>query len=194
MSLPWDRFQPDPVAPVSTPDPVPVPPSTLPPVAPVPPVQNLPATTDIDLGQILKEAFLQSMTENAKNFGREAFDAIKHGQAIDITHPTITAETAAGKELVIADAKSRSWRTFLQGLVIDLAAALVVILGTITSIDPPLDKAAWIAVGAMAVKTLIQAGLSYIMRIRITPTIRTPGDKVELVSVPMPIPNERNAA
>ena len=134
----------------------------------------------------------------AKDLGKEMLDYVKstieaavHDQEVDHTHPTITATTSTGRELVVADAKNRSWRTFLQGLTIDLAAALIVILGTITQINTPMDKTAWIAVGALAVKTLVQAALSYFMRIKIQPTIKNPeGEKMAIMPLMAPMPSE----
>jgi hypothetical protein len=181
MSLPWDELKPDVPAPSQ-----PVQPQTTP-VAPVPEPPNLPATQDANFAKMLAEALIES----ARKYAGETVGAIRQGETVDVLHPTITAETSTGKELVVADAKSRSWRTFLQGLAIDIFAALAVIFGTVAQIDTPMDKTAWIAVGALAVKTLVQTVLSYFMRLRITPTIRTQGDKMAVAPTFVAIPQEK---
>ena len=99
-----------------------------------PPPEKLPdlPTGPIDAGQIIKDALADALQqaaaklkEGAKDYAQETWKGIREGETVDVLHPTIIAETAKGKELVVADAKSRSWRTLVQGLVIDLIAAVV---------------------------------------------------------------------
>jgi hypothetical protein len=106
-----------------------------------------------------------------------------------VLNPTITAETTTGRELIVADAKSRSWRTFVQGLIIDVIAALALVLTTLAGMDP-FDKETWIVVGALFVKTLVQSVFAYVMRLRVTPTIKTPGEKLAIMPVPRPMIEE----
>jgi len=197
MSLPWDQFQPEDDTPQQ---PVVEPPAKPEPVAPQPvtPTENLPSKQGtIDLAAIMREAFAQAIRESAPqlrdaagDFAHETIDAVRTGQDIDWEHPTITATTERGKELVVADARSRSGRTFLQGLGIDLTFALVAVLTTLAGVDP-LSKDTWILFGALLIKTVIQTVVSYVMRLRITPTIRTPGERVEIMPVPKPTPAEQ---
>lgn len=190
MSLPWDELRPDVPAPS-----VPTGPPQSPPVAsvprPTPSIDNLPAKqhSDVDITKIFTDAFTQAL-KNVRGYAGESIDAIRQGETVDVLHPTITAETSTGRDLVVADAKSRSWRTFLQGLMIDIFAALAAIFLTISQIDTPMDKTAWIAVGALAVKTLVQTVVSYFMRLRITPTIRTQGDKMAVAPTFVTIPEK----
>jgi hypothetical protein len=216
MSLPWERFQPDQTTPTPQPEPIPVPePEPIPvpvppqqppqpPVAPVPPpyqpTENLPAPQpkEIDYQKILKDAFVEAMREAgpqlkdaAGDYVRETVDHVTHGDKIDWDHPTITATTSQGKELIVADAKSRSWRTFLQGLIFDLGFALIAVLGTLSGQDP-FQKETWILFGILVIKTLIQTVISYIMRLRVTPTIRPPaGEKMAIVPTFAAIPEKQ---
>ena len=102
-----------------------------------------------------------------------------------------------GLQLVVADARSRSVRTFAQGLIIDLMFALAAIIGTLTHFDP-FDKIAWATLGILLAKTMIQTIAAYIMRIKVTPTARItgrpPAERVELATLAVPTPayNERN--
>jgi hypothetical protein len=94
-----------------------------------------------------------------------------------------------GRELVKADARNRSWRTLLQGLGIDLFFAVVALAGTLTHIDA-LDNVAWSAFFALVGKTLIQTAVAYFMRLRVAPTIRTPGEKYVIAPLPRPVEDD----
>lgn len=72
-------------------------------------------------------------------------------------------------EATKADATSRGWRTFVQGLAIDLtlavAAALLVWL-------PDADLSsneAWLILGTSLTKTVLTAVASYVMRLKVNP-------------------------
>jgi hypothetical protein len=193
MTLPWDRFTPDEPAAPSSPPLTPAPPTPSVPAAPAPPPPQ-PPPPGMDVGAIIGASvkaavneLLPALKDQAAGYIRETGQAAKRGDTVDHQHPTITATTAAGRELVVADAKSRGWRTFLQGLAIDVFAALLAILGTLTGLDP-FAQETWVIVGALAVKTLIQTVISYIARLQVTPTIRNPeGDKMALMPVPRPM-------
>ena len=177
-ALPWDRFGPD----------DPRPPS---PLQPLPPAPTLPA---ISVGDIIDasvrhtvEALLGAAKDQAISYGRQTIDAVKSGQRVDHTAPTVTATTSDGKTLVVADAKSRSWRTFLQGLIIDLGFALTAILTTLAGVDP-FAKETWLVFGALVVKTVVQTAVSYLSRLQVTPTIRDEnGAKLALMPVARPM-------
>jgi hypothetical protein len=198
MSLPWDRFTPDEAPISSTPPPAPSPPprpaAPVPPLPPLPPAapQPLPTPTPPgpDLGGALSAALEQAwpaIKAQAVTYARETVAAAGRGQDVDHTHPTITATTSTGRELVVADAKSRSWRTFLQGLAVDLLAGLTILLTTLTGLDP-FARDTWLIMGALAVKTIVQTVFSYLMRLRITPTIRTDdGAKMAVMPIPRPM-------
>ena len=187
--LPWDRFSPDPESelPYRAPS-APAPQPTPPPGALVP--SPVPVGTDeIDWGELVADAVKEAMAEALPAVKKEAADYVKSAVRadrgkVDVLHPTVTAVTSTGRELVVADAKSRSWRTFWQGLAIDVVYALIALAGALTSIDP-LDKVSWVVLGALVIKTLIQTVISYVMRIRITPTMKTDsGQKVDILPVP----------
>lgn len=82
--------------------------------------------------------------------------------------PTITETTLSGKELTIASAKNRSWRTFLQGMGLDIVFALVAVIGTLGNVNF-FSKAGWITLGVLVIKTIIQTVISYIARLKIAP-------------------------
>jgi hypothetical protein len=171
------------------------------PELPYTPPANLPDVTgEVDFGKILKDAFAGALVEagtklreGAKDYGKAAWEGIKEGQTVDVLHPTITAETKAGKELVVADAKSRSWRTLVQGLVIDVFFAIVAATAMLTGNDP-FVKETWIAFGVLLLKSVLSAVVSYFMRLKVTPTIRTPGEKMAMMPVPRPMISEDRSA
>jgi hypothetical protein len=141
------------------------------------------------------EKLWPDIKELLAGYARDTWAGIRKGQTVDVLHPTITAETAAGRELVVADARSRSWRTFLQGLMFDLFAGLIAAIATLTGADP-FQKQTWLAFGVLVLKTFVSAAISYLMRLRATPTIRTKGPEVALMPLPRPVTenNGRNTA
>lgn len=70
--------------------------------------------------------------------------------------------------LTKTDAKSRAWRTFLQGLAIDVGVSLVLFLYTATAVIE-WTKAYWILLGLTFAKTLIQSAVASIMRHLVPP-------------------------
>ncbi len=62
-----------------------------------------------------------------------------------------------------ADAKSRAWRTFAQGLFLDVAAVLAVVLATAsTNVEWTVEY--WYGIGALAAKTIVQTAVAYVAR------------------------------
>lgn len=187
--MPWDEFVPD--APEPAPEPV------LSPGAPVQepmPTPNLPARQDvIDFSKILKDAFAEALQEagtklkeTGTGYVRDTWEGIREGETVDVLHPTITGETHTGKELIIADAKSRSWRTLIQGLIFDVFAGIVAAVAFLSGADP-FVKETWIAFGVLLLKSVVSAVISYFMRLKVTPTIKTPGEKMAIMPVPRPM-------
>lgn len=176
-TLPWDEFTPDVVpAPV-----VPVPPRPVEP-APQPPVPApAPSPLDVDIAALGRD-----ILNEALQYAKDSVKGITSGQTVDILHPTITAETATGRELVVADAKSRSWRTLIQGLIFDVFAAIVAAVAMLSGADP-FQKQTWIAFGVLLLKSVVSAVLSYFMRLRVTPTIKVPGKEMAVMPIPRPI-------
>jgi hypothetical protein len=196
MSMPWDRFKPE-AEEAEEPE---FPYTPTEPTEPEPePTPNVPATQgEINFGRILKDAFVEALRESqselresATDFAQEAIRATVAGKSIDWENPTIVAETEKGKQLVVADARSRSWRTLLQGLGIDVTFAIVAVLSTLTNLDL-MQKETWIILGALLIKTIVQTVVAYFMRLKVTPTVRTPGEKMALVPLPVEIPQEES--
>jgi hypothetical protein len=195
VALPWDRFTPTPEQPA--PAPVVPPPTPRPAPVPAPAPQPAPrAPTVEDVSAQLSEE-LERLWPDIKDllagYARDTWAGIRKGQTVDILHPTITATDVSGRELVVADARSRSWRTLLQGLIFDLFAGLTAAIAVLAGADP-FVKETWIAFGVLVLKTFASAGLSYVMRLRATPTVRTKGPEVALMPLPRPVSknNERN--
>lgn len=79
-----------------------------------------------------------------------------------------------------ADARNRAWRTFLQGLAIDLAVAVAVLLYSVTQDDGPI---VWAVVGASLLRTVVQTAAAYVMRAFADGRVPTP-----LPPTPQPAP------
>jgi flagellar motor component MotA len=184
MSMPWDRFQPEP-EPEPEPEPTPNLPKRYEGHTVTPEAQAMLDALRDGLSQAFKD-LAKDAKEEATDYVRDTLGATVSGKTVDHQNPTITATTSSGRELVVADAKSRSWRTFVQGLAIDLVAALVAVLAMLADLDP-FAKETWILLGALFVKTLIQTVAAYVMRLRVTPTIHTPGQEMALMPVPRPL-------
>lgn len=83
-------------------------------------------------------------------------------------NPIIVGTTLSGQELTIASAKNRSWRTFVQGMGLDVVFALVALIGTLGNVNF-FSKAGWVTLGILATKTIIQTVVSYVARVKIAP-------------------------
>lgn len=69
---------------------------------------------------------------------------------------------------VQADAANRSFRTFVQGLLLDLAVAVVLVLATAFSAIE-WTQTYWIALGLTVAKTVLQTVVAYVMRLKVAP-------------------------
>jgi hypothetical protein len=70
--------------------------------------------------------------------------------------------------VVKADARERSLRSLVQGLALDVAVAIVLVLGTaFNTIQWTPDY--WKLLGLTVAKSVLQAGVSYLMRILVKP-------------------------
>jgi len=193
-SLPWDRWQPaEPEPPVpDTPDPVPgpdLPDSSYP--WPSPPVEERPKPqprpdTDADVKDLA-----QDLLKEVMSYIKGSLTEIGKGHTVDILNPTVTAEDVSGRELVVADAKSRSWRTLVQGLMFDVFAAIVAAVAILSGADP-FVKETWVAFGVLLLKSVVSAVISYFMRLRVTPTIKVPGKEMAVMPIPRPMIEEKD--
>lgn len=66
------------------------------------------------------------------------------------------------------DAKDRSFRTLRQGLLIDVAVAVILVLSTaFTTIEWTPEY--WMALGLTLARSILQAGVSYFYRLFVAP-------------------------
>lgn len=65
---------------------------------------------------------------------------------------------------VAQDAQDRAWRTLLQGLAFDVAAAVVLVLFTAVSKAETWSDLEWTIIGFTVFKSIMVSGLSYLMR------------------------------
>lgn len=64
----------------------------------------------------------------------------------------------------VEDARNRAWRTLVQGLVFDVAAAAVLVMFTAFSKANAWGDLEWSLIGFAVSKSAVVAGLSYLMR------------------------------
>ena len=160
---------------------------------PSPPPSGVSPPSAPDWSDILDEAW-PVIRDQVVDYARAVVAAtVTDRQKIDHAHPTVVATTAEGKKLVVADAKSRSWRTLVQGLIFDVFAAIVAAVALLSGADP-LVKETWLAFGVLLLKSVVSAVISYFMRLKITPTIKTDeGEKMALMPIPRPmLPTEKS--
>jgi hypothetical protein len=69
---------------------------------------------------------------------------------------------------VESDARVRGWRSFIQGLLVDVSAAGVVFLVTVIG-NLEWTRAYWLALGLGFAKSLIQGAVAYFARKLVTP-------------------------
>ncbi|MCW2674774.1 MAG: hypothetical protein JWP14_3363 [Frankiales bacterium] len=75
----------------------------------------------------------------------------------------MTTVAARQRQLLIADARNRALRTFLQGLGIDVLVASAVVVAQVAA--SPLESwQGWAAVGISLSRSVAQAAASYVMR------------------------------
>lgn len=72
---------------------------------------------------------------------------------------------------VSVDASNRAWRTFLQGLLLDVVVALVLVMSTATSATIEWTRTYWLALASLGAKSAIQAGVSYLARKLVPPKL-----------------------
>lgn len=70
--------------------------------------------------------------------------------------------------VVESDAKTRGWRSFVQGLLIDVAVAATVFLVSVIS-DLEWTRVYWVVLGLGLAKSVVQGIVSYFARKLITP-------------------------
>lgn len=158
--------------------PPPAPPPSIPVVARN---QQTGESVRLDVGaeiqRAVREAIAGAIQQNGGNLHANAQRALVktvQGQKPTVTH---SAKDDDGENIVAAagDALEEAWtggpvttRTFVQGMAIDVGFALMATLATVTSSSFDVyDKEAWTLVGALMLKTVIQTGISFAMRLKV---------------------------
>lgn len=73
--------------------------------------------------------------------------------------------TALATLTAAADARNRAFRTFVQGLGVDVAAAVALAVGPAVAGDSfAWTRTYWVTVALLALKTAVQSGVSYLAR------------------------------
>lgn len=187
MGMPWEReprqqqpppqrYEPPPMPPPNHPYPQPMPGQQMQPDVPI--VARNPQTGEqvrvdlsTDLREAIRQAIVQAAVENKDALQANAQRALVkkvQGEQLSVAAPTPAA--LAGTELEDSfEMGPATKRTFVQGMAVDMGFAALAVLATVTSTDFNVaDKEAWTVVGVMMLKTLIQTGMSYAMRLKIT--------------------------
>jgi hypothetical protein len=139
MSLPWESGPP--------PTPAPPPASTVPVVARNPETgEQVRVDVSEDLREAIKSAINDTVFENRPTLARVAVKAKPHLEG-------------AWRGGFFTD------RTLLQGAAIDICVFLVAAVSTYVSPDSGFSKGAWVAAAVLAAKTVIQAGVSFAMKV-----------------------------
>ena len=84
------------------------------------------------------------------------------------------AHMSEESSLVQADAAERSLRSFIQGLVLDLVVAITLVLATAFSAIE-WTPTYWKVLGLTLAKSVLQAVVSYVMRMVVVPRRSIPG-------------------
>jgi|GEM_PF-3457609 len=152
MSLPWER-KPDPG----------------PPQRPEPPMSVsarnpetgtvVKVTVPPDIREMMRQALVEAAVENKDILlanGKSALAAAVTGRSPEVH---LEQSFEAGPATV---------RTFIQGAVLDIGAAVFAVVATMIGPDfNAFDKEAWTIVGVMMVKTVVQTAMSYTMKMKV---------------------------
>lgn len=77
--------------------------------------------------------------------------------------------TVQAPQIVESDARNRAVRTFLQGLGLDVAVAVVVVLASFILVDVQWTATYWLALGLALSKTVVQSIVAYFVRKLVPP-------------------------
>ena len=86
--------------------------------------------------------------------------------------PAVAPPSAAAKAVTTADAKNRAWRTAVQGLLLDVSTAVVMVLATAVT-DLRWTRDYWVTLGLLLAKTAVQTAVSYTARKLVPPATAT---------------------
>jgi hypothetical protein len=129
----------------------------------------------VDIGAELREAIRQAVTgavaQNKDTMiasGQKLATNALTGQksTVNAAVPAALADSELEDNFQMGPATKR---TLLNGLAVDLGFAAMAVIGTVSATDFDItDTEAWTLVGVMLVKTVIQTGMSYVMRLKVT--------------------------
>lgn len=164
MTLPWEQ------GPPPVPRSAPLPPGPVVPVAPqqmqydVPVAAAAPAVPGIDLGSLIREAVNTAVQQNKQQFVANTQKAIE--KAVDNKTEPIEAKVEHLEGSFQGGVVTT--RTFIQGAAIDIGFAALAAGATVIGPGADVfDKELWTLVGAMMLKTMIQTGMSYMMKMQV---------------------------
>jgi hypothetical protein len=92
--------------------------------------------------------------------------------ATDSSTPATAPSAPVAKAVTTADAKNRAWRTAVQGLLLDVSTAVVMVLATAVT-DLRWTRDYWVTLGLLLAKTAIQSAVSYTARKLVPPATAT---------------------
>jgi hypothetical protein len=114
-----------------------------------------------DLREAIRQAITQSVVESKDDVTARADKALRKMVKVEVDKEVddhIEESFAGGPATT---------RTFIQGAVLDIGAAVFAVVATMVGPDfDAFDKEAWTIVGVMMVKTVIQTGMSYMLRFK----------------------------
>jgi hypothetical protein len=99
------------------------------------------------------------------------------------TPAAVPSGALTGHELIVAAARSRAVRTFLQGLGFDLLAALGGLTSQMAGLET-LSKTAWVTFGLLVLKTVVMTTVAYIGRLAVTPAHEKPWQNPPTTTTP----------
>jgi hypothetical protein len=123
-----------------------------------------PAAPAFDLNSIIKEAVNTAVQQNKQQFVANTQKAIE--KAVDKRTDKLEEQVEDLEESFSGGPATT--RTFIQGAAVDIGFAALAAGATLIGPDADLfDKELWTLVGVMMLKTVIQTGMSYVMRMQV---------------------------
>jgi hypothetical protein len=129
-----------------------------------PPPPPRPAAPAFDLNSLIKEAVNTAVQQNKQQMVANTQKAIQ--KAVDKKTDELEEQVEHLEESFSGGVVTT--RTFIQGAAVDIGFAALAAGATLIGPDADLfDKELWTLVGVMMLKTVIQTGMSYVMRMQV---------------------------
>ncbi len=129
-----------------------------------PPPPPPPAAPAFDLNALIKDAVNTAVQQNKQQFVANTQKAIE--KAVDKRTDKLEDQVEHLEESFSGGPATT--RTFIQGAAVDIGFAALAAGATLIGPDADLfDKELWTLVGVMMLKTVIQTGMSYVMRMQV---------------------------